>query len=172
MNVLVAVASKHGGTTGIAQAIADELRGMGFDADLRDIDAGPDPARYDAVVIGSAVYIGRWLDEAREFVAVNTGSLRERPVWLFSSGPLGAEDPKPAGDPAGLAETMAATNARGHAIFSGRLEPTGLNFGERLVAKAVHAPSGDFRAWPEIRTWAREIGEALHAAPKLAGAGR
>jgi menaquinone-dependent protoporphyrinogen oxidase len=70
----------------------------------------------------------------------------------------------PPGDPQDLDELMAATRARGHRLFSGRLDGADLGLGERLIARIVHAPSGDFRDWDAIRTWAREIGSALLAA--------
>ena len=41
------------------------------------------------MVLGSAVYAGRWLEPAREYAATHAGGLRTRPTWLFSSGPIG-----------------------------------------------------------------------------------
>ena len=163
MTVLVAVASKHGSTRGIADAIAGELRSLGLAADVGEVADVVDPGHYEAVVLGSAVYMGKWMPEARRFVDTHRSVLDTVPVWLFSSGPLGADDPKPAGDPAQLDQLMAATHAHGHRIFSGKLDPNGLGRSERLIAKAVHAPSGDFRDWDAIRAWAREIGARLHA---------
>ena len=161
MNVLVAVGSKHGGTREIAQAVVEELRALGLDPDLREAGAVKDLAGYDAVVLGSAVYMGDWLPEARAFVARHGAALAGLPVWLFSSGPLGAESPRPAGDPAGVAAALAATGARGHRVFAGRLERGDLGLGERAISRLVHAPEGDFRDWPAIRAWVREIGAAL-----------
>lgn len=165
MNVLVAVSSKHGGTREIARVIAEELRALGLDPDLREAGAVRDLAGYDAVVLGSAVYMGNWLPEARAFVARHGAALAGLPVWLFSSGPLGAENPQPPGDPAGGAAVLAATGARGHRVFAGRLERGDLGLGERAISRLVHAPEGDFRDWAAIRAWAREIGAALAAAP-------
>jgi menaquinone-dependent protoporphyrinogen oxidase len=163
MTVLVAVASKHGSTRGIADAIAGELRALGLAADVGSVDDVADPDRYEAVVLGSAVYMGKWMPEARRFVDTHRDALGRVPVWLFSSGPLGADEPKPAGDPAQLDDLMTATRAHGHRIFSGKLEPGELGLGERLIVKAVHAPAGDFRDWDAIRAWAREIGTTLQA---------
>jgi menaquinone-dependent protoporphyrinogen oxidase len=163
MNVLVAVASKHGSTMGIGEAVAAELRAMGIDADVRDVDEVTDNWPYDGVVVGSAVYMGKWLREAIAFVRDHETALRAVPVWLFSSGPLGAGEPVPLGDPEPLGELMEAARARGHRVFSGRLDKDHLGLGERLIARAVHAPAGDFRDWEAIGTWAREIGEALRA---------
>ena len=162
MNVLVAVASKHGSTGGIAEAIADELHAMGIAADVWNVQEDPPVELYDAIVVGSAVYMGRWLPEARRFAEANRAALRDLPVWLFSSGPLG-EPAVPAGDPKDLDRLAAELGARGRRTFAGRLNLGDLGLGERLVTRAVHAPAGDFREWKAIRAWAREIGAALRA---------
>jgi menaquinone-dependent protoporphyrinogen oxidase len=86
--------------------------------------------------------------------------LAERPVWLFSSGPIG-DPPKPEEDPVDVEPMMEATGARGHVIFSGKLDKGVLTFGERAIVAAFKAPEGDFRDWDEIRKWATEIAEDL-----------
>ena len=161
MNVLVAVASKHGATREIAAAIAGELRTAGLDVDLRDVGAVDDLGGYDAVVLGSAVYAGAWLPEARRFAERHRARLRRVPVWLFSSGPLGADDPQPHDDPDRLTATLGELAVRDHRIFVGKLDKGGLNLGERLIARAVRAPDGDFRDWAAIRGWAGGIATAL-----------
>jgi menaquinone-dependent protoporphyrinogen oxidase len=160
MKALVAVASKHGNTLEIGEVIAGELRDMAIEAWVLTLDAVTNVNRYDAVILGSAVYMGRWLPEARRFVEDHLIALREVPVWLFSSGPIG-DPPKPVGtvpDMEGIAAQIVARDVR---TFAGRLDPADLGLGERLVTKAVRAPRGDFRQWDEIRSWAREIGAAL-----------
>lgn len=168
MNILVAVASKHGSTQEIAQAIAEQLRTAGHTVDTRNVEEAPAVAGYDAAIVGSAIYMGQWLSSAREFVDRNQSQLAPLPVWLFSSGPLGAEDPQPQGDPEGIAELMGKTEASGHRIFVGKLDKNNLGMGERLIAKMVKAPEGDFRDWEAIRAWADEIAEALPT-PAVAG---
>lgn len=160
MSVLVAVASKHGSTRAIADAIADELQEMGIAAEVWDVEEGPPVDLYDAVVLGSAVYMGRWIAEARRFAEANRAVLSAVPVWLFASGPIG-EPPEPHGDVPDLDRIATQLGARGYRTFAGRLTPGELGFGERLVVKAVRAQSGDVRAWEEIRGWAREIGHHL-----------
>ena len=91
MNVLVAYATKHGATQGIAERIAVRLSAAGLRADVKPIKAVGDLSGYSAFVVGSAAYIGRWLPEATEFVRANRTVLTDRPTWLFSSGPLGTE---------------------------------------------------------------------------------
>jgi menaquinone-dependent protoporphyrinogen oxidase len=161
MNILVAVASKHGSTRAIADVIAQELRESGHAVEVRNAGEVSNAKPYDAAIVGSAIYMGNWLAEARQFVEANRVKLATMPVWLFSSGPLGRDDPQPPGDPAHLQELMQATQAWGHTIFVGALDKGTLGLGERLVAKMVKAPEGDFRDWEAIRGWAREIASAL-----------
>ena len=163
MKALVAVASRHNATHDIAEVIAEELRTSGLEVDLRDADAVSDIGGYEAVVLGSGVYMGRWLPAARHFVDVHGPALRTVPVWLFSSGPLGAEDPKPRGDPVDIPQLLEATHAREHKVFAGKLENRSLGISERLMAKAVHAPEGDFRDLGAVIEWARSI--ALSISP-------
>ena len=161
MQVLVAVASKHGSTRGIGEMIAAELRSMNIDADVEELSEASTIGAVDAAVIGSAVYLGHWLPEAIAFIRQQEAGLRPIPVWLFSSGPLGEDQPHPPGDPHHLDEMMMTDRARGHRCFSGRLDREQLGLGERLLVKAVHAPTGDFRDWDAIRDWAKEIGQTL-----------
>lgn len=161
MNILVATASRHAGTLGIAEAIAAELRTMGYAVDVGKIDDSMTVDRYDAAIVGSAVYMGKWLPEATEFVDHNRARLTEMPVWLFSSGPLGWDDPEPKDGPTDLDRIVAATGARGHRVFVGKLDKHRLGMLERLAVKAAKAPEGDFRDWQSIRGWARDIGETL-----------
>jgi menaquinone-dependent protoporphyrinogen oxidase len=163
MKILVAFASRHGSTSEIADALAQELRVAGHSVAVRQADEVKELGGYEAAVIGSALYMGNWLPEARRFVEEHRERLATVPVWLFSSGPLGTGDPQPNGDPAHLDAMMRATHARGHRVFVGKLNPGDLGFGERLMAKVVKAPEGDFRDWDDIRAWAREIAAAAPA---------
>ena len=163
MTVLVTAASRHGATYEIAEALVRELRGRSVDAEVMGLDEVADPAAYEAVLLGSGVYMGRWVEEARDFVDRHEQALATRPVWLFSSGPLG-DPPKPAPDKAvEIDEILSKTGAREHHLFAGRLDKSELGLGERTIARAVHAPDGDFRDWAEISAWADHIAEALTA---------
>jgi len=161
MTVLVTAASRHGATSEIAVAIARVLGSRGLDADVRRADDVRELEGYDAVVLGSAVYAGKWLEPARRLVEEHGDELAARPTWLFSSGPLG-EPPRPAPRAAVDVDAIAAaTRAREHRLFAGRLDRGRLGLGERVVARAVHAPEGDFRDWGEIEAWADDIAATL-----------
>jgi len=156
MKVLVAVSSKHGATGEIARSIGEVLRTAGFEADVTTPESVETLADYDAVVLGSAIYAGRWLEPAKSFAARFEADLKARPVFLFSSGPLG-DPPKPSEEPADMLPMMAATGAVDHRIFAGRLDPADLSLPERLVVKVVRAPGGDFIPWDDVASWASEI---------------
>lgn len=168
MKVLVAVASRHGATDQIAREISVRLLDTLSATDptaavqVRAVNQVPSLDGYDAVVLGSAVYMGRWLPAAREFTKRHAAALAAVPVWLFSSGPIG-EPHQPEQDPADIAGIATAIGARDHRTFFGRLDKHQLGLAERAIVRAVHAAEGDFRDWPAIRDWARTVGEALHA---------
>jgi menaquinone-dependent protoporphyrinogen oxidase len=162
MRVLVTAASRHEATAEIAEVIARDLAKRGLDAHARPIGEVADLGGYDAVVLGSAIYMGRWLIEARRFASRHATALAAMPVWLFSSGPLGpADKPLPESDAADIAAMVALTRAREHRLFAGRLDGARLGIGERAVMKVVHAPDGDGRDWAAVDAFAAEIAAAL-----------
>ncbi|MGY1833090.1 flavodoxin domain-containing protein [Geodermatophilus sp. SYSU D01180] len=168
--VLVAYASRHGSTREIAEALARDLadspagRTVALYAAALPAESRPDPAAWDAVVLGSAVYAGRWLPPAQELAVRCAGVLRRRPVWLFSSGPIG-DPPYPPDEPQDAAALAALLAPRGHRVLPGRLDRARLGFGERAMVTAMRAPVGDFRDWDAVRTWAGDIAAALAPAP-------
>ena len=165
MRVLVTAASRHGATAEIATTIGRALSDAGLDVDVKPLATLDGVAGYNAVVLGSGVYMGHWMREATEFVQRHVVELGARPVWLFSSGPTGSTDPEPEHDPAGIVDLAASVRARGHRVFPGRLDTARLGIGERFVVKAVRAPQGDFRDSTAIVAWARDIARELMAVP-------
>ncbi len=118
------------------------------------------------------MYAGHWLNPGQELVERCASGLAGRPVWLFSSGPVG-DPPKPEEDPVDVADLLAATGARGHRIFAGKLVRKQLSFPERAIVSALRVPEGDFRDWTEIRRWAAGIADAMGAGSSpQASAGR
>lgn len=161
MTVLVAAASKYGATAEIAEAIGRALRETGLAADVRPVEQVGDLSGYTEVVLGSAVYVGRWLEPARRFVEEHADELAARPMWLFSSGPVG-DPPKPEPDQAVQIEPlMATTKAHDHRLFAGKIDKSKLGFGERALLLALRVPEGDFRDWAEITEWAKTIAGAI-----------
>jgi menaquinone-dependent protoporphyrinogen oxidase len=163
MRILVVAASRHGATAEIAEAIGGALSGQRTQTDVVDIDDVHGLGEYDAVVLGSAVYMGHWLKSAAAFAGSHSAELRARATWLFSSGPVG-DPPRPGESEAvSVAKIVAATGAREHRLFAGKLEKSRLSFRERAVMRAVGGHDGDYRDWDEIRAWAEAIATSLNA---------
>jgi menaquinone-dependent protoporphyrinogen IX oxidase len=101
MKVLVRAASKYGAASEIGQAAADVLAERGCEVTVLPPEKVSAVQEFDAVVLGSAVYLGQWMKPGRELAERYAGALAARPVWLFSSGPVG-EPAKPAGDPSAI----------------------------------------------------------------------
>jgi len=166
VTALVVYASLHGSTAGLAGWIADELRAHGVDAysvpaaHVRDVDT------VDAVVIGSAVYIGRWMLDASDLVHHHAAALRSKPVWLFCSGPAGPPDETThVNQQDRLARLI---GARGCRVFGGALD--------RRTTGPVDAELGDFGPgdWRDehaVRQWARDIAHDLTSLPLPTRAG-
>jgi menaquinone-dependent protoporphyrinogen oxidase len=176
MRILVVHASRYGATKVIAERIAAKLAAAGHVADVRPAKTPGQPAGHDAFVIGSAVYFGKWRREAREFVERHRPLLSTRPVWLFSSGPLGSpavdergRDRREAAVPEDLPELVATLHPRSHRVFLGALDPQRLGFRDRLIrslpANRPMLPAGDFRDFADIEGWAAEIARELAPAP-------
>lgn len=156
------MASKYGSTREIGEAIAAELSAAGHDVAVRDPSELRSLDGADAFVIGSAVYADRWLEPAHELLRDAADELAARPVWLFSSGPLGDPPLPEEAEPQGIAEALEA-GAREHRVFAGKLDHSRLGRLERVVVKALRAPDGDFRDWDAIRAFGQSIAAALPA---------
>ncbi|UZN01702.1 flavodoxin domain-containing protein [Cellulomonas sp. S1-8] len=162
MRVLVTVASRHGATREMGTEVAAQLRAAGHDVDEIDPDDVEHVEPYDAAVLGSAVYVGRLALGLRDLVDRQAGQLRQRPVWLFWSGPVG-DPPVPATTPDDVTDIARTVGARDVAVFAGRLDRDGLNISERALVALTRAETGDFRDLEAVRTWSQEIVRALRS---------
>lgn len=184
MKVLVAYASRYGSTKGIAEFIGEGLRHHGIQVDVQDVRAVRNPKDYDAFVVGSAVYLGHWMKEARNFASKNRAVLAAHPVWLFSSGPLGTKPTDAKGRdllevsaPKELDELTALLKPRDHRVFFGALDSARLKgthstlykLAGRSQAGREAMPEGDFRNWKGIEAWVNGIAEALGASSSGTG---
>ena len=164
MRILIATASRHGSTRELGHwlgsAIAERLYGAMDSVTVEVLDAADVDgiAGYDAVIIGSGVYMGHWLREARSLVKRERVELENRPVWLFSSGPIDEETPS-----ATSSKWNEASWAIEHRVFGGKLDRSELSRFERLVVKLIQADDGDTRSRTDIDEWADAICATLSA---------
>ncbi|BCT77703.1 flavodoxin [Sinomonas cyclohexanicum] len=178
MRVLVAYASRHGATAGIAARIAERLSDSGHAVDLVPADEVESVGGYDAVVLGAAAYIAHWMKDATAFARHHRTELAERPTWLFSSGPLGTErvdaegrDVLEAARPKEFDNLEARLHPRAVKVFFGAWDPSNppVGFAERAMARlpkaAAALPAGDFRNWDAVDSWADTIATELFQAP-------
>lgn len=157
--ILVTYASRAGSTTEIAHLIGEGLGARGFAVDVRSIKSRPPVESYQAVFIGSAVRSGRWLPEAVSFVAENQLTLKRVPVAVFTVHlhNRGADLQSITNRRAYLSQLRPLLRPAAEAYFAGALVPANLSWLERLVARAAHAPVGDFRDRDVVRAWAQHV---------------
>jgi menaquinone-dependent protoporphyrinogen oxidase len=178
VKVLVAYASRHGATRGIAERIAQRLEERGLEASVQAADRVQRADDFDAFVVGSAAYMYHWMKEATGFVRRNRALLARRPVWLFSSGPIGTDlvddkgrDVLVASEPREFAEFAEVLHPRDQRVFFGAYDPDAPPAGlaERFMQRFTRLfpsirdamPTGDFRDWPKIESWADGIARDL-----------
>ena len=163
--VLVAYASKHGSTAEIAERIGAVLRDAGLPVAVAPVREVTDLTSYTAVVLGSAVYMGRWRREASGFVTRHADQLAARDTWIFSSGPTDEGDPVELTDgwtfPKPLEATLERIAPHDVTVFHGKLDPDQLGLFERWIVRTVKAPIGDFRDPATIEAWASDIAAKL-----------
>ncbi|MEN6341134.1 MAG: flavodoxin domain-containing protein [Methanospirillum sp.] len=158
--ILVAYATKHGSTAGVAEAVARELDGAGFEAVAAAFGTVNSLEGYDGAVLGAPIYVGRPLDLAA-FVAQHREELARIPVAAFATG-LTPAAPKPKPEQVeqarkALIDALAPIRPIAATLFAGALHPATMGFGERAVTRLLRAPSGDFRDWTAIAGWARTL---------------
>ena len=166
--VLVAYATKYSATAEIAEKIGQVLGRAGLSTDVMPAKEVSYLTPYRAVVLGSAVYIGKWRKEAVKFLQDNENMLAERLVWLFSSGPSGEGDAVELLQgwrfPAKQQPVADRIQAQDIAVFHGAVDTEKLSFIEKSMINSVKAPVGDFRDWDAITAWATTIADQLKEA--------
>ena len=166
--ILVAYATKYGATGEIAEKIGEILRQVGLATDVSPAERVRDLTPYRAVILGSAVYMFHWRKEAVQFLKKHERALAERPVWLFSSGPLSEGDPVEQLEgwrfPKAQQEIADRIRPREIVVFHGALDMEKLNSIEKWMMSNFGSPVGDFRDWDSITSWATSIADTLKGA--------
>ena len=164
--VLVVYASKYGSTAEIAEKIGEVLTKKGLSVKVTEVNNVHDLSTYRAVILGSAVYIGRWRKDAIRFMKVFEKDLIGKKVWIFSTGPTGEGDPVELLEgwdfPKSLKPIVEKVQPEDIKVFHGAVDMEKLNGLHRYMVKKVKAPVGDFRVWDDIIAWAEGIGDKIN----------
>lgn len=160
MKILLTSSSRHGATDEVAGAIAERLRASGIDVDRARPEDVTSVEGYDAFVIGSAIYMTRWTDEAVDFTERFHRALIAHPVWAFSVGLSGLPKGRVA-DPRRIGPVLLSMDPKDHITFPGRFDPGALNVRERTIARLGGATEGDFLDLDAVRAWGASIAATL-----------
>jgi menaquinone-dependent protoporphyrinogen oxidase len=160
-HILVCYATRYGSTGDIARIIGKELEESGFHVTVSPISDVKDPGRYDVVVIGSPLYMGKWLAEARDFVSRFRHPLQERPVAVFSVGyslkDRTIEHLKSVEDALDAIRIFITPVSEGY--FPGKVDPDRMSPADAAMVKLSGATPGDFRDEELVRSWAQSLAE-------------
>ena len=163
--ILVTYASKYGATEEIAERIGEVLRQDGLTAEVKEAKGIKDLSPYSTVILGSAVYMGKWLKHATKFLKANREALAAMPVWIFSSGPTGEGDPveilRGWQHPGSIKASLDQIKPREVVVFHGSVEVNKISGFERKILENVGAVTGDFRDWEVIQAWGKTIAGSL-----------
>jgi menaquinone-dependent protoporphyrinogen oxidase len=162
-HVLVAYATKRGSTAEVAEAIAATLREDGHAVDVLPAALVYEVGTYGTVVLGGALYMGRWHRDAVRFLARHRHALATVPLAIFAMGPRTLAEDDLAGARAQLDRALARfpdVEPSTVAIFGGVIDPAKLHFPFSRIA------ASDARDWDAIDAWADDF---AHAAPSIGG---
>jgi menaquinone-dependent protoporphyrinogen oxidase len=161
--ILIAYATKHGSTAGIAEVIGKELTAAGLIVEVKEIKNVQSPAGYDAVVIGGPIYMGKVMADVKKFIGRHQDNLAAMPVAAFIVGlsPASKDEKEIEAARTALSDAIAPLQPVASALFAGSLDPEKLGFIERKMIGMVKSPTGDFRDWDAISAWAKGLPSLL-----------
>jgi menaquinone-dependent protoporphyrinogen IX oxidase/uncharacterized protein YndB with AHSA1/START domain len=173
-NVLVAYASEHGSTKGVAERIGARLGLTGARVDVCPVEEVDDLEAYDTVILGSSVYGQRWLPTATQFWRRNADALAARGVWLFSIGSFG-DTHRGIGrlmkkEPRDIGEITDTIHPRDYRVFAGAIERDQWPLASRMFFHVFGGRFGDNRDWPQIDAWADSIAQRRRTGRRLPSA--
>jgi menaquinone-dependent protoporphyrinogen oxidase len=166
--VLVAYGTRYGSTREVAEAVAATLAEKGIEADVMTAREVRSLDGYDAVVLGTPLYMGALHKDVRALLEKNSVALEQTPFALFALGPIKADDGVD-GSRAQLIEALAklpVPTPASTAVFVGAYDPARLGFKDKMIAALPASPlhgetAHDDRDWEAIRGWARQTGAQL-----------
>ena len=152
--ILVAYATKHGSTREVAEAVAETLQERGLGVETLPAARVGDVSPYAGVVVGGAIYMGRWHPDAAAFLEQHRHALATMPLAVFGMGPRTMEEHDADESRSQLVMALAKVrelNPSAVAVFGGVIDPHVLRFPLNRL------PASDARDWAAIRNWATEV---------------
>lgn len=162
MSILVGYATRYGSTQEVAEAIADTLRENGFQVDLEPVSDVKDAGKYDAIILGAALYMSRLHKDMKNFLQSNQTTLADKPVAFFGLGPVEDDEKQWTDARFQLDKELAEYDwlkPVSVEILGGSFDPEKLRWPLNVFSRK--APKADSRNWDTIRAWARDVAEKL-----------
>ena len=162
--VLVVYGTKTGCTAGIAETIGETLRAGGVETDVARAEDKPDPAGYDAVIVGSGVRAGLWHAPVKQWLMGHAAELKGRPLALFTACLTMHSNPEKADEVRAYTDLLLKETGLEPVdigLFPGMNVLKSLSLPERLIMKAMKAPEGDFRDMAAVCAWTRAVARTL-----------
>ena len=166
-NVLVAYATRHSATAGVAENIADVLCGLDHKVDLRYVENVSSIESYDAVIVGSAIYEFNWLPVAKDFIERFKLPLASMPVAYFF-GCAGLKEDTEENQEAVLIYINPVLNKYPDIVpvdigrFGGAVDFSRLDNFETAVINFIGVTENeDWRDWVKIRAWAVKVSSLI-----------
>lgn len=163
-SILIAYISRKGSTADIAHAIGRELEKAGYGVEVADMKGISSVGGFQAVIIGSPVYMAKIEKDVSDFAARHLDGLSQVPVAAFAVG-IAPVNPKVGSVNEVLGKLRAALDPVkpvAVTMFAGRLDMARMSFVERTLTGAMKVLTGDFRDWDAIRAWAGELPAILN----------
>jgi menaquinone-dependent protoporphyrinogen oxidase len=162
--MLIVYATRAGSTEEVAAEIGGIVTETGvFSVDVFPIKAVKEIDAYAAVVIGSAVRMGRWLPEAVTFVSEHQEQLRQIPTAFFTVCMTLKDDTDENRETvhAYLEPIRDLVQPRMEGYFAGAMQYDKVSRPTRWLMRAMDVPEGDFRRWDRIDQWAGSLSSAM-----------
>lgn len=179
MKILAVYGSNYGQAEKVLRRVVDTLARHGHEISVHkgdDLPEGTSVERYDAVLVGASIVVGKYQDYIREFVKANRDALDGRPTAFVS-----VNGANPETEPEWRAEAKAYVEAlveetgwrpRWTGTFSGALRYPRYGFVTRFIMKRISRSHGgptdtsreyEFTDWDAVDRFAAELAEGLAA---------
>jgi menaquinone-dependent protoporphyrinogen oxidase len=169
MQILVAYGTRYGSTREVAETVAATLVEQGIDTEVKQAREVRSLDGYDAVVLGTPLYLGALHKDVRALLEKNRAALEHTPFALFALGPIKADDGLD-GSRGQLVNALAKSpvpTPTSTAVFVGAYDPARLGFRDKMLAALPASPlhgeaAHDDRDWEGIRRWSGELDRLFH----------